>query len=291
MAVDRKEIHNLFSRVDRQLAKAAIKARPQDVHRLRTSIRRLEAVLEEAAPEPSRTQRKSRKHLSRLRRRAGRLRDMDVQIAALRGLKVSEQPGRKSQILTSLSDQRTRYERKLLKTMDAVTLKDLRKRLRRVERELQLPESFADPLALASSNFAGLAQKNPTISEASLHQFRIQGKRVRYIAELAGESEEAQSFVGHLKHMQDVLGEWHDWLSLSLSVERIADSDRPSSLLSALNNITRAKFREAIQAVNTTKRALLPQNAVDAKQRVTVTSAAFPRKAVSSHGLATAAVA
>jgi CHAD domain-containing protein len=292
MSVYRKEIHNLFSRVDRQLTKAAAKARPQDVHRLRTSIRRLEAVLEESSPQLDQGQRKLLKLLTRLRRRAGRVRDMDVQIAALRSLKVSEQPNRKSQILASLADQRASFEKKLLRAMDGITVKKVRRRLGQVESGLQLPKEFSDPLAFASANFARLAEQNPVLSETSLHQYRINGKRVRYIAELAGRTAEAQSFIGHLKHMQDVLGEWHDWLSLTESVERITDSARPSSLSSALNNITRAKFREAIEAVNATKAALLPpQTARGSRQASAVSPPALRRKTSPAPALATAAVA
>jgi CHAD domain-containing protein len=289
MSVYQKPIHGLLSKVQRQLDKTAAKPLPQNVHRLRTAIRRLEAVLEAVLPELNRNQRKLLKMLTGVRRRAGKIRDIDIHIAALRALKVTDEPGRKTQILTSLGELRVARQRKLLKLLDSATLQELRKRLKRVGRNLFLPDDMADPFTLASRIFEHVATENQVLNEATLHQYRIRGKRARYIAELAGDAPEAQRFVSHLKHMQDVLGDWHDWLTLSQTVTRLTDSSN-SPLISALNNLTRVKFREAIQAVSATKAALLPRPALH-KTTAPAISPATPRKSASVGAAATAAVA
>ena len=258
MSVYQEEIDRLFSKAERQLIKSASKPLPRNVHRLRTAIRRAEAVLMEVPPKLSRNQRKLVKLLAHLRRRAGKLRDIDVQIAALRGLKVSDEPGRKTQMIAALTNLRNTREKKLVKVLDRRSVQEVSKRLKRARREMNA-EDIPDPLALASQIFERLAKANQTLSETSLHQYRINGKRARYVAELAGDRPEAQKLVGQLKQMQDVLGEWHDWLTLRNTVARLTDSGQNSPLLAALNNITRAKFREALQTVSTTKLALLPR--------------------------------
>ncbi len=292
MSVYQKQIHNLLSKTERQLTRAASNPQPRNVHRLRTSIRRVEAVLEELIPDLDRNQRKVLKLLSRLRRRAGRVRDLDVQIVALRNLKVSDIPGHKAEILSSFSQLRLAREEKLRKALDRSTVLELRKRLKRVDRNLSalIHEDFLPPLRLALRMFERLAAKNQTLSETSLHQYRIEGKRARYIAELAGDLPEAQTFVAHLKRMQDVLGEWHDWLTLAESVGQMSASSGNSPLLAALQNIARAKFREAIQAVSATRLAILPQTVRSGKAESSVTSPQS-RRPVSGQALAAKAVA
>src|SRR5438093_8278651 len=112
MSVYQEEINKLFTKATRQIAKTASKPLPRNLHRLRTVIRRVEAVLLEASPKLDRSQRKLLKLLTRLRRRAGKVRDIDVQITALRALKVSDAPGRKSRMLTALADLRGTREKK-----------------------------------------------------------------------------------------------------------------------------------------------------------------------------------
>jgi CHAD domain-containing protein len=286
MSVYQKQISSLFTKATRQIAKTASKPLPRNVHRFRTAIRRVEAVLLELSPELDRNQRKLLKLLTRLRRRAGKVRDIDVQITALRALKVSDAPGRKRRMLDALADLRVIREKKFRKALNSATVEEIRKRLNRIDCE-QLIENAPNPLMLASRIFDRVTRENQTLNEASLHQHRINGKRARYIAELAGDAPEAQRFVAYLKQMQDVLGEWHDWLTLSNTVARLTDSGENSPLVSALRNITRAKFREALQAVAATRLALAPRMAASKR----VIAATVAPKSVSVETQATAAVA
>ena len=169
MSVYQENIHKLFAKTSRQLTKAAAKAQPGAIHRMRTSIRRLEAILEELSPDLDRNQRKLLKVLSRLRRRAGRVRDIDVHVAALRSLKLSDEPGRKTQILSKFADLRIARERKLVKLFDNVSIRELRKRLKRAEQSLQISDDFPGPLETAYDSFVRLAKKNETLSEKGLH--------------------------------------------------------------------------------------------------------------------------
>ena len=258
MSVD-QPIHTLFRKLERQLAKASAKAQPNNVHQLRTSIRRVETVLEELVPDHNRNQRKLLKELARLRRRAGRVRDLDVQIAALRALKVSEAPGHKTTLLRTLADIRAKREQKLISALAKPAVRETRKRLKRAKADLALLANHPDPLSLASRMFARVSDGQTPLTEELLHRYRVAGKRIRYIAELSGDHPQAQSFIARLEHMQDALGDWHDWLTLGKSVKKLVGPANSSNLPAALSNITRAKLREAMLVVADTKRALLNQ--------------------------------
>ena len=254
MSADQEPIHKLFRKLARQLAKAASNAQPGNVHAFRTAARRVEAVLGALDPEPDKNQRRLLKQLTRLRRRAGKVRDMDVQIAALRSLRFSEHPGQKTQLLRMLAEMRARREKKLRKSLDDATVSEITKRLKRAEAGLTMPEAGFE--GLTSRLVSRFAKDSGPITDEVLHQYRIAGKRIRYVAELAGESTEARHIVAQLKQMQDALGEWHDWFSLTETVAQLSVDGSNAALLAALQNITRSKFRNAVNLVSESRKVL-----------------------------------
>jgi hypothetical protein len=55
--------------------------------------------------------------------------------------------------------------------------------------------------------------------------------------------------------MQDVIGDWHDWLKLTQKAEAIFGGVRDSALVAMLRNVTQAKFRQSVDAVAETRAA------------------------------------
>jgi CHAD domain-containing protein len=87
------------------------------------------------------------------------------------------------------------------------------------------------------------------VDEETLHRYRLVVKRARYAAEFAAKSAETTKFLAELKRMQDALGSWHDWLTLThTAMDRLGDVSQ-SSLVAVLHNVTRGKFRHAVSAV------------------------------------------
>jgi hypothetical protein len=56
--------------------------------------------------------------------------------------------------------------------------------------------------------------------------------------------------------MQDVIGDWHDWVQLSQRAEKLFGGVQDSPLVAALRNVTRAKFRQAVNTLTETRAAL-----------------------------------
>ena len=254
MATGQKSTRLLFEKLNRQLTKLAAKPAPNSVHRFRTSGRRLEVVLTELAPNPGRNGKKLLKLLARLRRKAGRVRDLDVQVALLRSLKMPEGARHKSQLLQALMEERIQKEKKVAQAFDKETVRELRTRLKRAASELDIRESEA--WDQARSMLTKLERQTEPLTEKVLHQYRIVGKRARYLAELADKNPEAERLVDQLKIMQDALGEWHDWLKLTQRAANSFSGVSGSPLVSALRNLTRAKFRHAGMALTEARSAL-----------------------------------
>ena len=260
MPIDLKHSRLAFQRLGRELTKLAKHPAPESVHKFRTNSRRVEALLSEVAPKLNRHDKKLLKLLSRLRKKAGRVRDLDVEIAALRSLKIPEGNGHKSQFVDALVQERGKREHKLAKAFNRETAVELRKRLRCAASEIDIPKN-TEPLTLTLGKLAKLGRDHVTLTEKTLHQYRIIGKRARYIAELAGQDAEAQRIVDQLKHMQDVIGDWHDWLKLTQKAEALFGGVRDSALVAMLRNVTQAKFRQSVDAVAETRAALSAKKA------------------------------
>ena len=109
----------------------------------------MEVLVADLAEQRSGNDKKLLKLLGRLRKKAGRVRDLDVQSAALRSLKIpraTRAQGRSSCAPWPKSVRKR--EKKLVKSLDKKTVAEVRKRLKRAAASLEIPKN-ADPLTLA----------------------------------------------------------------------------------------------------------------------------------------------
>lgn len=273
MPVDEKRSRLAFQRLGRELTRIAKRPAPESIHKFRTNSRRVEALLTDVVRELDRNDEKLLKLLARLRKKAGKLRDLDVQVTALRDLKFPQGNGHKSQLLEVLVEERSEREKGLGKAFNREIAGKIRKRLKRAASQLTVPKN-AEPLALTLNKLAQLGRDHAPLTEKTLHEYRIIGKRARYVAELADDNPVAQGVIQQLKHMQDVLGDWHDWLKLTQRAEQLLGGVRESALVAMLRNVTQAKFRQSLDAVAGIRAALagkellaLPATPVETRKR------------------------
>jgi CHAD domain-containing protein len=255
MSIAPKRSRVVFQKLDEDLVKLSSKPRAENVHRFRTGTRRLQILLAEFSAKLDRNQKKLLKLLGRIRKRAGKVRDLDVQLAALRSVKIPQEPRRKTQLVNRLIELRAQQEKKLKKAVDQHSVREIRKRLKRAAKNLK-PEASQDPLAVARGMLAGINRGEAPVTEALLHQYRILSKRARYAAEFSEPTREAEQFIAGLKRIQDALGDWHDWLTLTQTATEHLGEVRESSLVAELHNVTGAKFRHAVALVSPMRASL-----------------------------------
>lgn len=283
MSVDLERAESLFGKLDDLLSKTRAKPLPERVHHIRTTTRRVEALLETLLGK-STAPHKLMKRLRRLRKRAGKVRDMDVQMAALRTVKIGREPERKVHLMQYLSDRRLKFQDRMVEELDADASRKLRKQLSKAKDALfpativstpvveadptaKRKPKFADaatlsakldPLGMSLRRFAAVVRAFPDFSENNLHDFRTECKRVRYTAEMATADDEARLVLDLLKEMQDQVGDWHDWQVLtSEAAQLFADPGPESALIAALRNMTQAKFTAARNHCIENRRQLL----------------------------------
>ena len=268
--IDHARTQSLFRKLEKLLTHQG-SASPERVHHVRTTVRRLEAVLQVCFPEPTSRLKKLERALKTVRRRAGRVRDLDVQMSALRGLKIGREGDRKSNLLSHLAEEREAAEQKFQKTLAASLSGKLMKRLDRTAKDLsQLSASPKpgqpvkapawlgfEPVSASLRMFARASRESKTLTPENLHSFRTRCKRIRYVTEMAGNTPEAKRIAGELKRLQDAIGDWHDWLTLTETAEDLFSRSLGSALVAALRNITSAKFVEAKTVAENVRRELM----------------------------------
>jgi CHAD domain-containing protein len=273
MTSNQNRTQALFEKLQ-QVSRLSSGAGPEVVHQLRTTIRRIETAVG-AQPEPGRNERKLLKQLRRLRRRAGKVRDLDVQIEALRSLGLEGITRDRARVVSFLQQARAKQERKLQRSYRDEADSGLRKRLRRasarLQRELPKPAELQPAqrrlLPAALDRFAAAVKRRPTLSEENLHAFRIDCKRARYLAEMAGEGPVVTEVIEQLKRIQDSIGAWHDWLTATATAKSVLSPAGQLPLLSALRTGTRAKYLEALRITAGAKRILLEMREAKAEFR------------------------
>jgi len=258
------------SPVERLLASVAnLRQQPtsKGAHFYRTSLRRFQAWSDVFHPHIDAEQKLALKFLDRLRKATGRLRDSEVH----RGL--LDQLGRanakqKKQLETELKSRRKAYRKKLKTLLRDSMLTHLWRMLRALDEPSKLDaKAESHPIpgmeTLALDEYRAYVERRGPLSLDNLHEYRLQCKRFRYTAELAGDSPGAQELVDTWKNVQDVIGEWHDYLTLSeLAQELLGNSGLHSSLVELRDK----KHAASIGAVEETERKLIGKSPVLKKQ-------------------------
>ena len=152
MPFDQKLGHRSFEKLKRYLSRLPESSTPESVHRFRTYSRRVEVLLGELEPKLSGNEKKLLKILAKLRKKAGKVRDLDVQLELLRNLRSPQAADIKRSYSSLLSAERVKREKKLQKSFDKDTVADLRKRLKRAERNVKI-SGKTEPLVDSPRNW------------------------------------------------------------------------------------------------------------------------------------------
>ncbi len=245
----------------------------------------------------SRNQRRILSGLKTIRRRAGKVRDMDVLTMDAVGLGLKDDPDCVVRLTHYLGVQRHRHAVKLYSDVRQQA-PEVRQRLKQERRKLHAAvERFAhakfdldrkgsddiDEAPLhALSEALRLSQELsaiPRLGRDNLHAYRLEVKRLRYILELAaGDDGQQKAFIDELKQVQDLIGEWHDWVELSAIANNVLKRHGDCKLIKKIEEITQTKFKEALHAAEEMRKRYLraPQTKSRSSRRGKTKSGTLP---------------
>jgi CHAD domain-containing protein len=248
------------------------------VHRLRTTIRRLETLVNYTGPKLNKKQEKALDELRVLRKRAGKVRDLDIQMGLLASIGNRSAAGDRRALLETLKKKRARQAERLTSLVKKLEGPKFSARLARITEksgtEAEPSERPSEPLEQVSKALGDLAAEfsnRQPLKPNRLHELRIKLKLLRYRAELGAESEEQKDLVEKLKSVQDAIGEWHDWELLAASAEKEFGDRMNCALLVEIRSLFVARY----SAANSSAANLLSEYSPAAKKKPQ--SAQIPR--------------
>jgi CHAD domain-containing protein len=256
----------LFSKVIRISKDIRRDPAPDKVHQFRTTLRRIESAIAPAAAVLTSKDQKVLADLKRIRKSAGRLRDVDVQLEALSSLTIDRGFDQKKQLQQTLERKRKRRAAKLetsLKEFSESLPKVARLAKRVAEAHSDNSQSGVDFNRLAMDQWSHAAVKyelntKRNFSPDALHDLRLDLKRVRYTAEMATQNGN-KTLISQAKRIQDAIGQWRDLATLTETAEEVLNNYQNSSLVSLLKNLSGAKQVAAVRtSVDVTNEMLQP---------------------------------
>lgn len=234
------------------------------IHHVRTGSRRLDAALDALERQTGKTAAmrknaaKLRKLLKKMRKRAGKVRDLDVHRGLLEKLDPEDGAVSAEAIRQEIGGLDAALERRRCKRAAKFGRRagGWREKLEKRATELrQAVEDAGDPpveaeaAELALESFAGLCREIPVLDGRNLHDFRKGAKHARYIAE-GGEDAWSKRTAKRLKRVQDTIGMWHDWLVLAKEARDAADGQENE----LVRRIEGKRDRQFASAMKTTER-------------------------------------
>ena len=220
-----------------------------DVHKLRTSIRHLKTALVALRLDSKRSVGSLLRGLRKVRRRAGRVRDMDVLTAKALTVDRSGEQDCLVRLLEHLGAERNKRARKLRQAIKKRRRK-LRRGLERVERSAgrtgkDKDAGAAPDVAARALRLSSALSRPGRLGKDNLHEYRLRVKELRDVLRLSDRAADS-ALVKRLEAVKDAIGDWHDWVELTdIAADRL-DHGASCELVRHLETIRDSRYRHAL---------------------------------------------
>ncbi len=252
MTLDTGRILRPLVKVRRALRKLPKNSAPEQIHKFRTRMRRMEATLDSLGLDSDRCGRRMLRYEKLFRRRAGKIRDMDVLTGLTRSLHDAGEDEVRIELLKYLGHERYRQARKLHRSARKHGQR-LRSYLKGCISQIEKRTSSKAP-AQAKTTATALVQRRatellaelkafPKLTISNIHEFRLKVKHARYVLQTIRDADKAM--VNALGEVKDKIGEWHDWDELT-HLARALGAPRTGGLFTQLRTTTEKKYDEAL---------------------------------------------
>ncbi|HEX6495784.1 MAG TPA: CHAD domain-containing protein, partial [Acidobacteriaceae bacterium] len=261
---DQDKLESTFRKLRKSLKKFPKQPSPDEVHDLRTRTRRLESTLHALMLDQKQDGQRLLEIVSPVRKRAGKVRDMDVLTNFAASLANDDQECR-TQLLEHLGAKRLKSARRLHDTV-AQKQQKARQRLRQYSRFIGSSVTTsrknasndhwwpADATAIALQLSSELTAW-PRLNASNLHPYRLKVKELRYVLQLA-EGQDGE-FIDALGEVKDVIGEWHDWNELAAVATEILEHGSRCKVLKQIRETATAKFDHALSLAESMRKRFL----------------------------------
>ena len=254
MSFDISRIQKSARKVSQFLQKNAKSPSANAVHDLRTSSRSLESTFTTLGLDSKKDVRRLLRDLGKIRKRAGKVRDMDVLTEDVLTLKPGGEKDCFVRLLEHLGARRNKYAKKLRREIELES-RQLRRSLERNSKRLEkvLKEATENPRdsSAAITTKATILKlssqlKSPArLTRTNLHPYRLKVKELRNVLQWAEQPADTQ-FLEKLGEVKDAIGEWHDWEELVSIASELLDHGAECRLIRKLKSTSDSKYEHAL---------------------------------------------
>jgi CHAD domain-containing protein len=268
MAGELERVQKALRELGKSLKRLPADPQPEQVHKLRTSTRRVEAIAAALEHVNGKKSKRLVKSIEPLRKAAGGVRDMDVLAANIRKLRQSAPAESLARLVDHLESARAEEARDLRHALDRER-KDAQHNLKqyslKVQSALMANGSSAASHARNSRHRNGMnptakhiareLAEWPALDEQNIHEFRLKVKELRYILQLDAHAD--LGLVAALGTAQRRIGEWHDWQQLAEIAHEFLEPTQDRELLAQIDETMRQKLDRALTASKSLRRQYL----------------------------------
>lgn len=231
----------MLGKLSKLIVEVRREAEPEAIHQLRNTLLRVETLFPE---DPRVGQSKLILRLKKLRRKAGKVRDLDILEGLAKDLRMGPRAER-ARLQSFLRKDRRKRKNKLVKYLQSTSVKRLSADLRAKRKELNAESAEDQLLREVLDRFAVLGEEQDYKSRKTLHTFRTGCKRLRYIAERT-DHPQTQAAVRQLRRIQDAVGAWHDVVNLIERSRELFGNAARNELLIHMREKEEALFKAAL---------------------------------------------
>ena len=235
------------------------------IHNLRTSTGGLETTFITVNLATKRKVKRLLRDLARVRKRAGKVRDMDVLTADTLAVRLDGEQDCLVQLVEYLGAERNKYAKKLRFEIEA-RRPQLRRNLNRVSKRLTSrlkqvennpAKSDAVPTTMAKAIRLASDLKSPVhLNKTNLHPYRLKVKELRNVLQLSDHTGN-EEFLEKLGEVKDAIGEWHDWAELVSIAGKLLDHGKSCKLIRDLTLTSQSKYEHALSVTSQMRRNYL----------------------------------
>src|SRR4051812_47845651 len=254
MAFDIDRIQKSVRKVDKFLQKNSKRPSSEAIHDLRTNTRRLETTLTTLGLDSNAKGKRLLRELAGVRKRAGKVRDMDVLTADALTIKHAGEQDCLVQLLEHLGAERNKCARKLrrwIETSNPRFRRDLKrssKRLQKLLKEAEEHPADSDAIPAAVAKTLSLSSEltgPPRLGRNNLHEYRLKVKELRNVLQLSSQAGDPK-FLGKLGEVKDAIGDWHDWEALIAIAKGILSHGASCGLIKHLQDTSNSRYERAL---------------------------------------------
>jgi CHAD domain-containing protein len=262
MAGELERARKAVRELNKTLKNLPVDPPPNEVHKLRTATRRVEAIAAALAQVESKESRRALKSIEPIRKAAGGVREMDVLLTNARRLARTSAGDSLTRLVDHLQISRQQnadlLRRALARRRDAAR-ENLKQYSRFIRAALDprknaasangLPAHWHEGIHATAMNIVRELGEWPPFNAENIHAFRLKVKVLRYILQLSGDAN--SSLEETLGNVQRRIGDWHDWQQLEEIAGQLLNMERDGALLTRISAISSRKFHQALKAANT----------------------------------------